>query len=131
MDKHLVYLVKQTEKYGEKLVSGMKGDRVGSVMTVEEVLLDFEEASSGGLDGAYKRRGKRVDYKRMKLEEEEIYGESTADEGSEGEEDEEWEGGEVKDDEREIEMDQVEMGEEEFREEVREELEGLKKDQER
>ena len=67
----------------------------------------------------------------MKLEEEEIYGESTADEGSGGEEDEEWEGGEVKDDEREIEMDQVEMGEEEFREEVREELEGLKKDQER
>jgi hypothetical protein len=129
MDKHLVYLVKQTEKYGEKLVKGMKGDRIGGDMTVEEVLLDAEKNGTGG--EGYKRRGARVDYKRLVLEAEEIYGESTADEGSSGEEDEEWKGGEVKDDEREIEMDQEEMGDEEFKQEVMDELEGLKKDQER
>jgi len=60
MDKHLVYLVKQTEKYGEKLAKGMT-ERGDGGRTIEDVLCEGEVESR-------RRKVGRVDYKRMVIE---------------------------------------------------------------
>ncbi|GMI15175.1 hypothetical protein TrVE_jg7582, partial [Triparma verrucosa] len=101
MDKHLVFLVKQTEKYGEKLVRGEVGanDEEGENKTIEEVLASEE----WGNKGDKRKKAKKINYSRMKVEEEEFYGESTADEhgmSDAAEDDEDFElGREEKDDE--------------------------------
>jgi len=74
MDKHLVFLVKQTEKYGEKLVRGqVEGE---DDKGIEEVLASEE----WGNKGDKRKNTKRINYSRLKIKEEEFYGESTADE---------------------------------------------------
>ena len=111
MNKQLVKLVQQTEKYTESLSLNTNYTAANRVSTEEEDSEDddmstdddktrnrkrrrrrrkrqppnqitIEEALA--LGAASRRRKTIVDYSRMKLEESEFYGESTADEGSAG-----------------------------------------------
>lgn len=74
MDRHLVFLVRQTEKYGEKLIDG--GGEGG-----EERQLTIEEALAQS-DGIAQRKKSAVDYSRMdkdtSFDESSFYGESIA-----------------------------------------------------
>ena len=75
MNKQLVDLVKQTERYGRSLTVVQGSDDNG---------LSIEEALAGGSTG--RRVQRPIDYARMALEkgDNEIYGESTEDSGSDG-----------------------------------------------
>jgi len=114
MDRHLVWLVRQTERYGK--VIGKEGEDG----TVEECLRTTE----------FVKRGSRVDYKRLQVAgNDELYGHSTADEHftDSGSDDGSYQPILDRDDETTLIEEEETFGVEDFEEEAK----GLKEDMER